>query len=151
VFVDLHYLMAIVAAAEADAVAAFMESCERFALMGKGTEASVMADVGLPLARAVLAHRRGAHGDVVDLLMPVRDKFRWIGGSHAQRDLFDQLLIDSARRGNRLEIAAKLLAERTSRRPRNIWAWREYVHVLDAIGSPGAAAASRRLDELRAS
>jgi hypothetical protein len=128
-----------------------MESCERFARIDTGTEASVMADVGLPLAHAVLAHRRGAYGDAVDLLMPVRGKFRWIGGSHAQRDLFDQLLIDSARRGDRLDVAAELLAERTSRRPRNVWAWREYTHVLGAIGSPAAAAASRRLDELRAS
>jgi hypothetical protein len=151
VFVDLHYLMAIVAAADADAIGAFMESCERFALIDGGTEASVMADVGLPLARAVLAHRRGAYGDVVDELMPVRGKFRWIGGSHAQRDLFDQLLIDAAHRGHRFDVAAELLAERTSRRPRNIWAWREYAQVLDAIGSPSAAAASRRLDELRAS
>jgi tetratricopeptide (TPR) repeat protein len=151
VFVDLHYLMAIVAAADTDAVGAFLESCERFALGNGGTEASVMADVGLSLARAVLAHRRGAYGDVVDLLMPVRGKFRWIGGSHAQRDLFDQLLIDSAHRGHRFDVAAELLAERTVKRPRNIWAWREYAQVLDAIGSPGAAAASRRLDELRAS
>ncbi|HEV7705326.1 MAG TPA: tetratricopeptide repeat protein [Gemmatimonadaceae bacterium] len=151
VFVDLHYLMAIVAAADANAIGAFMESCERFALVDSGTEASVMADVGLPLARAVMAHRRGAYGDVVELLMPVRGKFRWIGGSHAQRDLFDQLLIDAARRGGHLDVAEELLAERTSKRPRNIWAWREYANVLDSIGSPGAAAASRRLDELRAS
>jgi tetratricopeptide (TPR) repeat protein len=151
VFVDLHYLMAMVAAGDADAIGAFMESCERFAKAEAGTESAVMADIGLPLAQAVLAHRRGAYGDVVDVLMPVRDRFKWIGGSHAQRDLFDQLLIDSARRGNRLDAAAELLAERTSRRPRNIWAWREYVRVLDAQGAPGAAAASRRLDELRAS
>jgi tetratricopeptide (TPR) repeat protein len=149
VFADLHYLMAIAAAGDADGIERFMESCERFARTDGGTEASVMADVGLPLARAVLAHRRGAYGEVVEGLMPLRSRFRWIGGSHAQRDLFDQLLIDAARRGNRLDVATELLAERTSRRPRNIWAWREYVSVLGAAGAPAAAEAGRRLDQLR--
>jgi len=149
VFADLHYLMAIAAAGDAEGIERFMESCERFAASKIGTEAAVMADIGLPLARAILAHRRGAYGEVVDLLLPLRGRFRWIGGSHAQRDLFDQLLIDAARRGRRLDVAAELLAERTSRRPRNIWGWREYVSVLGAVGAPAAAEAGRRLDQLR--
>jgi predicted Zn-dependent protease len=141
--------MAIAAAGDSDGIERFIASCERFAVMDSGTEAAVMADVGLPLGRAVLAHRRGAYGDVVDLLMPLRSRFRWIGGSHAQRDLFDQLLIDAARRGDRLDDATSLLAERTSRRPRNIWAWREYASVLAAVGAPESAAADRRLSQLR--
>ena len=149
VFADLHYLMAIAAAGDADGIERFMDSCARFAATDSGTEASVMADVGLPLARAVLAHRRGAYGDVVDLLMPLRGQIKRIGGSHAQRDLFDQLLIDAARRGNRLHDASSLLGERTARRPLNIWAWREYAIVLGSIGAPAAAAASRRVDQLR--
>ena len=149
VFADLHYLMAIAAAGDADGIERFMESCERFAATDGGTEASVMADVGLPLARAVLAHRRGAYDAVVDRLMPLRSRFRSIGGSHAQRDLFDQLLIDAARRGRRVDVATELLAERTSRRPRNIWAWREYVNVLGAVGAPAVIEAGRRLDQLR--
>jgi tetratricopeptide (TPR) repeat protein len=149
VFADLHYLMAIAAAGDGDGVERFMDSCARFAAANGGTEASVMADVGLPLARAVLAHRRGAYGEVVGLLMPLRNQIKRIGGSHAQRDLFDQLLIDAARRGGRLHDASSLLAERTARRPLNIWAWREYATVLGSIGMPAAAAASRRADQLR--
>jgi tetratricopeptide (TPR) repeat protein len=149
VFADLHYLMAIAAAGDAEAIERFMESCERFATSNSGTESSVMADVGLPLARAVLAHRRGAYGQVVDLLLPLRARFRTIGGSHAQRDVFDQLLIDAAHRGRRLDVASELLAERTARRPRNIWGWREYASVLGASGAPAAAEAGRRLEQLR--
>jgi tetratricopeptide (TPR) repeat protein len=149
VFADLHYLMAMAAAGDTEGIEHFMDSCERFAATDTGTEASVMADVGLPLARAVLAHRRGAYGDVVDLLMPLRGQIKRIGGSHAQRDLFDQLLIDAACRGNRLHDASSLLEERTARRPLNIWAWREYATVLGSIGAPAAAAARRRVDQLR--
>lgn len=145
VFADLHYVMALAAIGESDA---FLASCEQFAAES-GTEATVMADVGLPLARAVLAHRRGAYDDVVDLLVPVRREFRRIGGSHAQRDLFDQLLIDAAWKGRRLDTATELLAERTTRRPRNIWAWKHYAAVLDARGASGAADARGALDALR--
>lgn len=108
-----------------------------------------MANVGLPLARAVLAHRRGAYDEVVDRLVPVRSQFRRIGGSHAQRDLFDQLLIDAAWRGRRFETASELLSERTTRRPRNIWGWKHYAAVLDARGASGAADARGALDALR--
>ena len=145
VFADLHYLMALAALGEQDG---FMASCERFGAEA-GTEAAVMADIGLPLARAVIAHRRGAYADVVDLLLPLRGQFRRIGGSHAQRDLFDQLLIDAAWRGRRLEVAGELLAERTRRRPRNIWGWKHYAAVLEARGATSAADARGTLDALR--
>jgi tetratricopeptide (TPR) repeat protein len=149
VFVDLHYVMALAAANDAAAVQQFLASCERFAATETGNEASVMATVGLPLARAVSAHRRGLYGDAVAELVPVRTQFRRIGGSHAQRDLFDQLLIDSAWRGGRLDVAAELLAERVARRPRNIWGWKHYASVLAAAHASGAAHAARMLEVLR--
>jgi len=121
VFVDLHYLMALAASGDERAVAEFLTSCERFAGSQQGTEAEVMADVGLPLARAVVAHRRGEYTDVVDQLYPVRRRVRRIGASHAQRDLFDQLLIDAAWRGGRLTEARELIEERLRRRPNNLW------------------------------
>jgi tetratricopeptide (TPR) repeat protein len=121
VFVDLHYLMALAAVDDTSAVAEFLASCERFAASGQGTEAEVMGEVGLPLARAVVAHRVGNYPVVVDELMPLRQRIRRIGASHAQRDLFEQLLIDAAWRGGRLAEADQLLTERLTRRPRNRW------------------------------
>lgn len=149
VFVDLHYLMALAAVGDSVAVEQFLHSCERYARSSASTEALVMREVGLPLARAVIAHRQGAFGDVVDALLPVRQRFRRIGASHAQRDLFEQLLIDAAWRGKRLHVAADLLEERTTRRPGNIWGWKHYERVLSALGAGRAAAAGRMLDQLR--
>jgi tetratricopeptide (TPR) repeat protein len=148
VFVDLHYLIALAAANDSAGVESFMESCRRFAATERSTEAAVMARVGLPLAQAVLAHRQGDYGEVVDLLYPVHQHFSQIGGSRAQRDLFYQLLIDAAWRGRRLDAAAELLTERLARRPRNLWGWRHYTAVLDALGAPGAYAAHRELERL---
>jgi tetratricopeptide (TPR) repeat protein len=121
VFVDLHYVMALAAAGNDGALRELLASCQRFAASGKGTEAEVMADVGLPLARAVVAHRVGAYGAAVDHLYPVRRRIKRIGASHAQRDLFEQLLIDAAWRGGRHAEARELLAERLAWRPGNRW------------------------------
>ena len=148
VFVDLHYLMALAAIGDTTAVEQFLHSSERFAT-GTGTEAQVMCDVGLPLARAVVAHRRGHFGEVVSLLLPNRAQVRRIGASHAQRDLFEQLLIDAAWRSKRLTVAQELLAERTGRRPGNVWGWKHYAAVLREQGSPQATDARRTLDRLR--
>lgn len=148
VFVDLHYVMALAAVGDAGAVSEFLASCERFAASGQGTEAQVMAEVGLPLARAVVAHRNGAYGDAVDHLYPVRRRIRRIGASHAQRDLFEQLLIDSAWRGNRLDEAEQLLRDRLAWRPQNRWGLRHQRAVLDARGGSGSARVSRELDRL---
>lgn len=151
VFVDLHYLMALAGANDAAAVEQFIESCGRFAASQRGSEAAVMSVVGLPLARAVWAHRRGQYADVVRELLLLRGEIRRIGGSHAQRDVFEQLLIDAAWRGRQFDVAADLLAERTWRRPRSIWAWKHYAAVLAETRSARAADAARTLDRLRES
>ncbi|MGH7719033.1 MAG: tetratricopeptide repeat protein, partial [Gemmatimonadaceae bacterium] len=83
-------------------------------------------------------------------LFPVRRRVQLIGGSHAQRDLFEQLLIDAAWRARRLDVAATLLEERTASRPGNRWGWKHRAAVLSALGAPGAAGAHRELDRLRA-
>jgi tetratricopeptide (TPR) repeat protein len=147
VFADLHYLMAIAAAGDDQAVDRFLRSSEQFA-GGTTTEARVMADVGLPLARGIVAHRQRRYGAAVDVVLPVRDQIRRIGGSHAQRDLFHRLLIDAAWRAGRLDTAAGLLADRVASRTRNLWGWRHYARVLEAQGSVEAGNARREHDRL---
>ena len=150
VFVDLHYLMALAAVGDDGAIEHFLTSCDRFVAAGRGTEAEVMKSVGVPLAQAVVAHRRRAFDEVVDRLIPVRRRLHLIGGSRAQRDVFEQLLIDAAVRSRRFDVAAMLLGERTLGRPGNRWGWRHHAAVLDALGAPGAMEAHRELDRLRA-
>lgn len=149
VFVDAHYVMALAAAGDANAVSAFLESCERFARESDTTEGRVMQEVGLPLIRGALAHRRGSFGEAFDLLSSIRYRIREIGGSHAQRDVFHQMLIDSAIRARRLAEASELLAERTKDRPGNIWGWKHRAAVLDLSGASGGRAAHQRLAELQ--
>ena len=65
----------------------------------------------LPAGEAALAHRRGQHQRVLDLLLPARRNLWQMGGSHAQRDLFFQLLVDSARHLKRPDLLSLLLEE----------------------------------------
>jgi tetratricopeptide (TPR) repeat protein len=143
VFVDLHYMIAAAASLPRKSAERFLDSCTRFAGTPNCTEAEVMRDVGLALAKGIIAHRKNVFDDVVNLILPVKDLIHRIGGSHAQRDLFEHLLVDSAVRAKRLNLARSLLSQRIERRPRDLWAWRTLSSLMETLGDTTAAAASR--------
>jgi tetratricopeptide (TPR) repeat protein len=143
VFVDLHYMIASAAGLALTDTEAFLDSCTRFAGDANCTQAGVMQNVGLPIAKAIIAHRKRAFVDAVDLLLPVKDLIHRIGGSHAQRDLFEQLLIDAAARAERLALARSLLSQKIEKRPRDLWAWRALTSVLESLGDASGVTASR--------
>ena len=66
-----------------------------------GTLGDTTRSLGAPLVEAMAAHSQGNHEQVVNLLWPIRRELTQIGGSHAQRDLFFQVLVDSAVRAGR--------------------------------------------------
>jgi len=127
VFGDAHFAMALAAAGGPADFARWQDSASTYAAQAHETQAAVMREVGIALGAAALAHRQGAYARVLDLLLPVRHAIRRIGGSHAQRDLFAQLVIDAAVKAGRREVARDLLRERLAARPKNIWA-------LDTLG-----------------
>ena len=65
----------------------------------------------LPAAEAAMAYRRSDYQRVLDLLVPARRNLWQMGGSHAQRDLFFQLLAVAAFKLGRKELLTLLLAE----------------------------------------
>ena len=81
-----------------------------------------MRVVGLALGEAAHAHRTGKFARTVELLLPLRHEIRRIGGSHAQRDVFAQLLIDAALKAEQFDTARILVSERLATRPHNPWA-----------------------------
>jgi len=132
--------MALAATGERAGGERWLQSAHRFAAAGGETQARVMAEVGIALGEAALAHRRGEWGVVVDRLEKLRPAIRAIGGSHAQRDLFEQMLIDAALKDGRFDLARALLAERTRERPRNAWGWKRYAKAAAGIGAADEAA-----------
>ncbi len=131
VFGDAHYAMALAAAGTTADSTRWREAASSYAGQTSEGQAIVMRDIGIALGEAALAHRQGAYARVLDRLLPVRRAIHRIGGSHAQRDLFAQLVIDSAVKGGRREVARELLGERLAARPGNGWGL-EMMRLADA-------------------
>lgn len=73
--------------------------------------------VGIPVARGVVAHANNDYESVISELGAVRSEIWKIGGSHAQRDLFEQILLDAKLRAGHWEAARKTLEHRKGWEP----------------------------------
>jgi hypothetical protein len=69
------------------------------------------------VAEAMAAFARGDDEAVIRLLEPVRKELVRVGGSHAQRDVFEETLLGAYLRSGRLEAAGLLSHERLEHRP----------------------------------
>jgi hypothetical protein len=77
----------------------------------------VPADVLGAVADAARASFAGAWGEVADTLFAARPRLGLLGGSRAQREVFEDALIFGLLRGGRADEAVPLLEERLFRRP----------------------------------
>ncbi len=128
-----HLMLALAATGRDDAAARFLAALREQAADKSVWAAAGIGDVVVPVCEAGLAHRRGQHAQVVALLEPRRDRIRLLGGSNAQRDLFRQILIDSAMRADRRDVVAAMIAEETT------------THIVPPTQRAGYAAAARWL------
>jgi tetratricopeptide (TPR) repeat protein len=111
-----HLMLALAATGRDEAAARFLAALRELAADTRLWTASAIGDVVVPACEAALAHRRGEHSKVVDLLKPRQAQIRLLGGSNAQRDLFFQMLIDSAMRAERRDVVAAMIAHETTTR-----------------------------------
>ena len=147
VFVNLHYLMALLGGGRTREAGDMLSKLRAYAAFDT-TQAAIARDVGLALGEALVALRRGDHEAAVAKLLPVRYEVWQIGGSHAQRDLFEEMLVDAVIHAGRHDLGRALLAERTALKPASAWSWRRYGEALAAAGDSRAAAARARADRL---
>ncbi|HEY7495701.1 MAG TPA: tetratricopeptide repeat protein [Candidatus Tectomicrobia bacterium] len=78
---------------------------------------SLLGDVGLPLVEGLIAYARGEYAQVVDGWLPIRGRILEVGGSHAQRELFTDILLDAALRVGAYDVASDLLTAKRRHRP----------------------------------
>jgi hypothetical protein len=128
-----HLMLALAATGRDDAAARFLAALREQAADASVWAAAAIGDVVVPVCEAGLAHRRGQHAHVVDLMEPLQDRIRLLGGSAAQRDLFRQILIDSAMKADRRDVVAAMIAEETA------------PHTVPPVKRAGYAAAARWL------
>lgn len=123
-FNDLHAVMAFCIAGRFDRARDLIDHLEHLARAPRGTNGVMNAEVGLPLARAMLAFAQGNYAAAIACALPVRDRAYTFGGSHAQRDVVTLTLIEAALRGGQHNLARHLIAERTVHKPASAWGWR---------------------------
>jgi tetratricopeptide (TPR) repeat protein len=118
VFADLHYMLALAGADRTDAKA---EMAARFArdAVEIGDMSVRYKDPGLAAMDGLNAFSEGRYNDAFSNLAAARPTIQTIGGSHAQRDVFERMTIDAGIRAGRVDQAEAILAERLSQRAGN--------------------------------
>jgi tetratricopeptide (TPR) repeat protein len=116
-FNDLHALIAFVGAGRFDAANEVLSAVEAAAEDNAGVTRIMAQDVGIPTCRAMIDFGQQRYQDVVDQLLPIRTVAHRFGGSHAQRDILTQTLIEAALRGGNLKLANNLISERKLHKP----------------------------------
>lgn len=134
---SLHYLMALIKGGEPQAAATLAGHLESYANAAT-TQGRVAARVGTATAEAMAALAAYDAATVVEALYPVRYDLYCMGGSHAQRDVFEEMLVTAAVEADPM-LARALLAERTAAKPNSAWSWQNYATALKATGRDQAA------------
>lgn len=112
-FADVHCAFAHAAAGNVDALERLTAQLSARAQAGKLPAGSIVPT----LAEAIAAFARGEYEVVVHLLQPRLQEVVRIGGSHAQREVIEDTLIEACFRAGEFERAEGLLRERVERRP----------------------------------
>ncbi|NNK15972.1 MAG: tetratricopeptide repeat protein, partial [Sulfitobacter sp.] len=115
VFADLHYQLALAGAGKGQPAQAM---AARFARDAKqtGDMAERVADPGITALAGLNAFAEGRYGDAFVQLADARPKMQTIGGSHAQRDVFERMTIDAGLRAGHFDAAEQVLLERLALR-----------------------------------
>ncbi|XP_073644157.1 tetratricopeptide repeat protein 38 isoform X2 [Tursiops truncatus] len=120
-FNDAHLLMASLGAGDSRTTQELLTTLrDASESPGENHQHLLARDVGLPLCQALVEAQSGNPDGVVELLLPIRHRIVQIGGSNAQRDVFNQLLIHAALNcssGIHKNVARSLLMERDALKP----------------------------------
>jgi tetratricopeptide (TPR) repeat protein len=73
--------------------------------------------VVLPLVRGIWAFAHGAYDEAIEWIEPVADQIVRIGGSNAQREVFEDTLLEAYLRAGCYARAEAMLRQRLNRRP----------------------------------
>jgi len=144
-FNDLHAMMAFAATRDAAAarnlLGALAETAQTVTTTGR-----MAREVHLPAAQALWAFGSEDYQAALDLLLPIRYIAARGGGSHAQRDLIHQTVIEAAARSGNVPLARALLRERLALKPTSPhnWLW-----LARATGEADPSTAAYARDQAR--
>jgi tetratricopeptide (TPR) repeat protein len=112
-FADVNCALAYAAAGDDAALGRLIDGLRQHDAAGKIPGGSIVPT----LAEAIAAFARGDFDEAVRLLEPRMDEVIRIGGSHAQREVIEDTLLEAYLRSRRFDRAEAMLRERLERRP----------------------------------
>ena len=136
-FLDMQYLYGLARAGRAEADA-LLRQVEAFAPDAPAWSREAWQRVAVPACHGLLAHARGEHARAADELGRALPRLLAIGGSHAQRDLFEQVYIDALVRSGQLAGALNLLQPRANAAPESQRLRRLLGPLRERLGMGGA-------------
>jgi tetratricopeptide (TPR) repeat protein len=118
-FLTVQYLYGLARAhrVEADSL---LDAVRALARGAPAHAREVWRDVALPASEGLYAHARGDYEGAWRHLSGAMPRLAEIGGSHAQRDLFDQVLLDTAIKARRTVAAQQMLELRRAADPQGV-------------------------------
>ena len=120
-WVDVHRAMALAALGDEVGLGNLLDGLQAAADRGHTTAASVV----VPVVEALSAFGQGDYETAANGLSDVRDLLVTLGGSNAQRDVFEETLVEARLRAGQTEQAMALLKERLDRgaTARDLFRW----------------------------
>ncbi len=130
-FQDLHYIYALARAGRVELVNEMLFSMQAYTRTSPYLR-KTWTEVALPAARGMAAHARGDWENAIALFSPILSRLHEIGGSHAQRDLFEQVYLDAWLRAEQNHQALRMLEKRVAARRYLASMQRNSINLLQA-------------------
>jgi predicted Zn-dependent protease len=141
-FLTLQYLYALGRNARPE-VDTLMDAIKGRAAGTAHYDHTAWAEVALPAARGIIAHTKGDWPTAITELGGALPRMSECGGSHAQRDLFEQIHLDALVKDGRASTAQQVLEMRRTYDPEGVPLNRLLGEVYDRSGLPDQAAKAR--------
>jgi hypothetical protein len=141
-FLTLQYLYGLARAGRPEA-GTLLQSVRDFALAAPDYSRGVWQEVALPAAEGLYAYAQSDYDRAWQRLAVAVPRLTEVGGSHAQRDLFEQMLLDAALKSGRLTGAQQMLELRRMHDPNGVPVNSALARVYGELGLTALAAAAR--------
>lgn len=136
-FLDLQYLYGLARAGRPEA-RALQQAITDFAPRAPEAGRVAWQQVTVPAAQGLLAHAQGRWAEAAEALTTALPRLLRIGGSHAQRDLFEQIWLDALLRAGDAGAVLNALQPRMNAAPQSRRLARRLGRVHAVLGLPVA-------------
>jgi predicted Zn-dependent protease len=141
-FLTLQYLYALGRTSRPE-VQQLIHAIEDRAADATQYDCTAWAEVALPATRGIIAHTKGDWPTAIAELGRALPRMSECGGSHAQRDLFEQIHLDALLKDGRASAAQQILEMRRTYDPEGVPLNRLLGDIYDRSGLPDQAAKAR--------